>query len=178
MKQSLKHTYSSLINSHITTTVFVLVFAVLGTIIILSVHAASISTTITASSGTLSGNISSCSNSSSINGKVIWFGSKNCSSNTATKTSTTSTSKTASGGSGSSSSRSSGAGSGSTATTSPSGGSNMFVGVNLNGIGSNPGPDMAGAVKYVRADLKSWGIPASTFTSSGIKVDDLFAGTL
>src|SRR5208282_1430530 len=104
MKQSLKHTYSSLINSHITTTVFVLVFAVLGTIIILSVHAASISTAITASSGTLSGNISSCSNSSSINGKVIWFGSKNCGSNTATKTSTTSTSKTASGGSGSSSS--------------------------------------------------------------------------
>src|SRR5208282_3806543 len=110
MKQSLKHTYSSLINSHITTTVFVLVFAVLGTIIILSVHAASISTTITASSGTLSGNISSCSNSSSINGKVIWFGSKNCSSNTATKTSTTSTGSTskAAGGGGSSSTSSGG----------------------------------------------------------------------
>ncbi len=67
-------------------------------------------------------------------------------------------------------------------TSSPSGGAavggghNIIVGVNLNGLGSNAGPDMAGAVKYVRADLKSWGLPASTFTNSGIKIDDLSQG--
>lgn len=59
---------------------------------------------------------------------------------------------------------------------SPGSGSSMIVGLNINGIGSNPGPDMAGAVKYVRADLKSWGLSASTFTNSGIKVDDLLQG--
>jgi len=53
---------------------------------------------------------------------------------------------------------------------------NMIVGVNINGMGSNPGPDMAGAVPYVRADLKSWGLQASTFANAGIKVDDLLQG--
>lgn len=72
---------------------------------------------------------------------------------------------------------------GMTKATVPSGGStttgdgqNMIVGVNINGIGSNAGPDMAGAVKYVRADMKSWGLSASTFTNSGIKIDDLLQG--
>jgi hypothetical protein len=56
------------------------------------------------------------------------------------------------------------------------GGSNMITGVVINGIGTNPGPDLAGATKYVRADLKSWGLNASTFTTSGLKVDDLLQG--
>jgi len=62
-----------------------------------------------------------------------------------------------------------------TATPAPPA-SGMILGLNLNGLGSNPGPDMVGAVKYVRADLKSWGLNASTFTNSGIKVDDLLQG--
>ncbi len=65
--------------------------------------------------------------------------------------------------------------SGSTGTVSK-GGNNMIVGAVINGIGSNPGPDMAGAMKYVRADLDSWGLNASTFTNSGIKVDDILQG--
>ncbi len=65
--------------------------------------------------------------------------------------------------------------SGSTGTVSK-GGNNMIVGVNINGLGNDSGPDMAGAVKYARADLEAWNIPASTFTNSGIKLDDLLQG--
>jgi hypothetical protein len=53
---------------------------------------------------------------------------------------------------------------------------NMIVGLNINGLGNNPGPDMARAVTYVRADLADWGLSASTFTKSGIKIDDLLQG--
>jgi len=56
------------------------------------------------------------------------------------------------------------------------GGSNMILGVNMNGITGSSATDMAGAVKYVRVDM-SWGGTAPTYTNAGMKVDDLLQGS-
>lgn len=74
-----------------------------------------------------------------------------------------------------SSSSTSGGGS-STGGSGASGGSNMIIGMNINGMTSNTATDFAGAAKYMRVDLKSWGQNATTFSAAGIKVDDILQG--
>jgi hypothetical protein len=63
-----------------------------------------------------------------------------------------------------------------TPTPTGGGGSNMILGVNMNGITGSSATDMAGAVKYVRVDM-SWGGTAPTYTKAGMKVDDLLQGS-
>ncbi|HEY2003609.1 MAG TPA: hypothetical protein VGH44_00660, partial [Candidatus Saccharimonadia bacterium] len=107
------------------------------------------------SKGALCGNVSIVQNSSAVGGSAVKFGTGTTSCGGGTHTPAPAPTPAP--------------------TPTPAAGG-MILGLNINGIGSNPGPDMVGAVKYVRADLKSWGLNASTFTNSGIKVDDLLQG--